>query len=287
MKIRTTTAIVGVLAILVSALTLRAEVIYSESFDYGTTSGVDLETVSNWDTPSTGDPRYSSSGLDVAGMSNETGGRMINGGDNSRSRDTDYDFTIGNTPSAAVPMSDLAVGDSLWLAAIFDYKIDGYGEGVTGVNYGFSLQVKGGYSTMGAAIDPSGDVFVATTNTSTSQDTGISVVTGTYLMLFKYTKGAADGSGSSVDLWIDPANTSSEGSLGTADYTNNSITWGSDSDSLTQVLADLTVNGSGFDEIRLATELSEAITNVTIPEPSTLILALLGLTGMLVRRRRK
>jgi hypothetical protein len=124
-----------------------------------------------------------------------------------------------------------------------------------------------------------------------SNITGINLASGTYLMLARYTKGSGTSPiNSAVDLWINPADTSSVAALGAANWTldsgNGEVKWGRDENILTSISAQPSQQGR-IDEIRVATEFSELnLAATVIPEPSTALLGGLGFLTLLLRRRR-
>jgi hypothetical protein len=195
----------------------------------------------------------------------------------ARTASNGIDFTT-------LDLTTLGAGDSVWMAALFQY---------VGGNSSHQLLVSGGtVSEMGVTIAGGGGVSVeATLNNSvnTTNSTGLSLTTGTHLMLLRYTKGTGTSPvDSSVDLWINPANTGSIGGLGAADWTLDSndgeVKWGRDGNSLTSISTVQPSQQGRTDEIRIATEFSE-LNLAPIPEPSVALLGSLGLLALLRRRR--
>lgn len=262
-------AILTVSAIVTAA---NATVIYSESFDYGS-SDATVGSVGNWNS-SSGVLKYDADGgLDHPALTDEAGGAMW------------LDYDEARTATDSTPNFDLSTtygfgaGDTVWMATLFEY--------VSNTNAHFVDVAGGSVSSMGVSISSAGDVSVkATINSSVNatNSTGITLGDGIYLMLLRYTKGSGTlPTDSAVDLWINPTDASSAAALGTADWTLDSgdgqIKWGRDGDVLSSIEAGPSQQGR-IDEIRLATSLAEI---GVVPEPASL--ALVGLGGLLMMGR--
>lgn len=254
---------------------LQAAVLFSESFNYGS-SDTGISSAGNWSSISTVLKYDADGGLDVPQMDNESGGSMWLDHNDAREASNSADFTN-------LSLTTLGAGDSVWMTSIFQY--------VTG-NTAHSLEIQGGsVSGMGFSINGAGNVSVKATldgSVNATNSTGINLSSGTYMMLARYTKGTGTSpNDSSVNLWIDPTNTSSVANLGTADWTLDSsdglVKWGRDGNSLTSIdLAQPSQQGR-IDEIRVATSFEELS---LVPEPSAALFGGFALLALMLRRRR-
>lgn len=243
---------------LVGALHAQAIGIYEESFDYGESTVV-ISDVGTWDSASTKLKYDHDGGLDHPQLAGETGGAMW----------LDYnDARSASDSSINYPLSTLSEGDAIWVAVLFQY---------VGSNNTHSLSISGGaVSGLAFAITSGGDVIVTCARKGNNNDgvgnndTGIDVGSGTYLMLLRATKGTgASPTDSTVDFWLDPADTSSEGVLGAPHWSTDASggsKWGRDTDSLTGISAQPSQQGR-IDEIRIATDFATVTGGVLPPPP--------------------
>lgn len=276
MKIKNSKLLTTLCALGISAGSANAAVLFYDSFDYGASNiNINTGTVGGW-TSGSGLVRYDASGgLNHPQMGGTTGGSMWLDFNAARFASNSTDFTSLN-------LTDLDSGGSVWMTTLFQY--------VSG-NTAHSLSIPGGtVSNMGFSVSGAGNVSVTATfgnSVNASNATGITLTTGTYLMLVRYTKGTGTSPiNSAVDLWINPADASSISALGTSDWrldsTNGEVKWGRDGNILTSISNATPSQQGRIDEIRVATEFSEL--NM-IPEPTTALLGSLGMLLLLRRRR--
>jgi hypothetical protein len=242
----------------VVATPLVAASIFEDSFDYGD-STVQIGTVGSWSSGSSVLKYDHDGGLDNAGLAGTSGGAMWL--DYNDARSASHSF------SNSLDLSTLGEGNAVWVASLFEY--------VTG-NSSHTLSIGGGsVSEMGIAIGGSSNVVMTCTLNQTVNagiNTGINLGSGTYLILLRYTKGSGTSPNDSrVDLWINPADTSSEDALGMADWTLDSndgqVKWGRDTDSLTGISLAQPSQQGRIDEIRIATDLATITGGVQPPPP--------------------
>jgi hypothetical protein len=253
-----------------------ATVLFYDSFDYGG-STTNIGAAGNWSSGSSVLKYDHDGGLTHPNVAGATGGSMWLDFNDARTASNGTDFTT-------LDLTTLAAGDSVWVMSLFQY--------VSG-NSGHQLVVDGGsVSRMGFEIAGSGAVSVTATFNQTvnaTNSTGLTLGSGTHLMLARYTKGTGTSpDDSSVDLWINPSNTASIAGLGSADWTLDSsdgqVKWGRDGNSLTSVSTVQPSQQGRTDEIRIATEFSE-LNLAPIPEPSVVLLGSLGVVALLRRHR--
>lgn len=259
-----------------------AAAIFSDSFDYGA-SDISLNSagaIGNWGSSGSSLLIYDADGgLDHPQMSGETGGALYRNYTTDRTiSNSDINFDLSTTGT-----NSFGAGDTVWMASLFQYVAGGEQ----------SLLISGGsVSGMGYTINSGGSVSVTATINATvnaNNSTGLSLGTGTYLMLARYTKGTGTSPiDSSVDLWINPTNTSSVASLGAANWTLDSgdgqIKWGRDGNTLSSLSVTTPAQGRS-DEIRIGTSFSD-LNLAAVPEASTALLGAFGLALTLLRRRR-
>lgn len=253
---------------------LQATVIFSDSFDYGSSDlGFNSGSVGNWSSTS-GVLKYDADG----GLSTST----VSGSGGSMWLDFNDVRTAGNSdPNLAY--STLGAGDEMWLSYLVDFTAGG---AVTS-----SLELEGGtVSDIHVNITSAGSIVVDATLDTTlnnSNGTGLTLSTGVHHVLLRATKGTGTSPiNSQLDLWLNPTDTSSVAGLGAAGWTLDSsdgqVKWGRDTDTFSSITANPNEQGR-LDEIRIATTFSEL--NL-VPEPSSALL--LGFAGgfALLRRRR-
>lgn len=145
-----------------------------------------------------------------------------------------------------------------------------------------------GSSGDGFGVDFGGNAttidFDLTTNgtNSGSSALGSDANGNTSLIILKHTWGPTDMTGTevTVDAWLNPSSVSSEGALGTAVSRTTTLTPGE----LTGGIYPRTGSSNYIlDEYRMGDSLS----NVAIPEPSTVVLLGLGLGSVFMLRRRR
>ncbi|MBI1337154.1 MAG: PEP-CTERM sorting domain-containing protein [Phycisphaera sp.] len=275
---KTNTLIATAAVVVIGIGTASAASIYSESFDYGSS---DLPfnggNVGTW-TSNSGVLKYDADGgLASSQLTGETGGSMW------------LDYTAartGNDSSLNYAMSSMGIGNTVWVAALFQY--------VTGTGTDHILTIGGGViSSLGIAITSGGNVVVSAADPSNtngavgSNSTGITnVANGTYLVLLRATVGSnsynnTGSPDSTVDFWFDPSDVTN---LGTPDWTSTGGSkFGRSTDTFSSVSATPSEQGR-TDEIRIANSLAELGAN--IPEPASLALFALGGLMVLSRRRK-
>ena len=273
MKNKTTTNLLAAVT-LGFALPANGATLFNDSFDYGSSTDA-LTNVSNWTSNSSVLKFDHDGGLTNPNVTSSGGSMWLDFND-ARDAANSTDFTT-------LDLTTLGQGDSVWMMSLFQY---------VGGNNSHTLTVAGGsVSEMGFGISSGGNVSVrATLNTTVNgnNSTGINLNDGTHFLLTRYTKGSGTSpTDSSVDLWVNPDNTSSVTALGTADWTLDSsdgdVKWGRDGNSLTS-LTDVQPSQQGrIDEIRIATDFSDL---ALVPEPSTAVLSTIALLALAFRRRR-
>ena len=140
---------------------------------------------------------------------------------------------------------------------------------------------------IGFGSDSSGNIFLKASNNGGAAeewDTGLEVSLGeTYLFIVRGTKGSGTSPTKSfVDIWVNPADTSSVAGLGTPTLgTGTDSKFGRETGAYDSVIVDLSYQ-SRADEIRMG----ETLNDVIVPEPATMSLLALGGLAM-IRRRRK
>ena len=138
------------------------------------------------------------------------------------------------------------------------------------------LFFSGGSSSEGFGINfnaTTTSLRIAGSDGATSANWG----TGTNLVIMKSTW--STGADLSVDLWLNPADVSSEGSLGAETLTGSGTS--------VAVNGGLFPRGNGtfvFDEVRMGDSLSDV---VVVPEPSVAALVLVGSGLLLIRRKQR
>jgi hypothetical protein len=257
-------------ACIIVTSTAHAAPIIDESFDYGGASG-NLADVSSWTSSSTFNDYVHDGGLDHPAMNEETGGAWF-----ADRPGGNLGASLGTT---TLDLSTLGAGDTVWAAALFDYKTGGGSDHY--VNFS-----GGSVSGLGFRIKAGGDVHVTASNNGSAtiaNDTGIDVTSdGVYLMLLRATKGTGSSpTNSVVDFWLDPADASSVTALGAADWSTGADSkWGRSSQTMSGI-GGLVSQAGKTDEIRFGTDLVDVI---GVPEPASM--ALLGLGGLMILRRR-
>jgi len=88
-----------------------------------------------------------------------------------------------------------------------------------------------------------------------------------------------------VDMWINPSDTSSAGSLGTADATAIGSYLG-DSYNAIRIAAGTNASGTDLSEITISNMIAATTFAEAIPEPSTSLLAAFAASALFLRRRR-
>ena len=265
----------AVVALLGSAGSASAGLIYSESFDYGD-SNVGFETGSqtnalgDWSSTSDVLQYDHDGGLAHPQMASETGGAMWLEFDQARSA-TDSSLNL--------ELSTLSAGESIWLAAIFQF--------VTGSDDHIVEAIGGSVTSIGFMIKPDNRVIALASDDGKRTGFGFTGRTadgsGTYLMLLRATQGTTiSPEDSTVDFWFDPGDASSVNALGDPDWTSGPDSkFGRHKQPLTGVLAQPSPQGR-TDEIRIGTSLFDV---TAVPEPASL--TLLGLGGLACLRRRR
>ena len=261
-------------AILVTGFSLRAETIYSESFDYGDTT-FDLSSNTGWSDGTSSLQYDHDGGLTYSSLNNVTGGSMFRSFSSSVSTtDSSVNYNLGA----------LEVGSVVWYSALFDFTSD---------KSAYLQFIASNVSSVYFEIGSSGSITLDLAKSGAvsgsggaNRATGESVSNGTNLLLLKATKGGpkASPTNSEFEFWLNPGDISSESALGAADFSVSDGLWGRDTQVLSSIKASLP-DGGRLDEIRIATTFNDLIG--VIPEPSTFVLAGLGLMSVCFQRRKK
>ena len=261
-------------------MTTCGAVIFSDSLDYG---GSDIllngVNATGWTTPSSTLLIYDAdAGLTDVRVTGATGGALGIPG-STTSQTAQKSFT-------SYPMSNITAGGTVWMSALVqyvsggtnDYFVRSTGGGSTVTDLGFGITSTGTLQLYGSDGGSANTVI----NTGT---TGIT--SGTYLIVVRATKGTGTSPlDSTIDLWLDPADTTDPGTLGSVTFSTGADSkFGRDSQALDRMEVEM-ASGGAIDEIRFATDFSE-LNLYSIPEPSTAILAGLGLAGLCLRRKRR
>jgi len=231
--------------------------LYQESFDYGATE-MAIGSLANWSAAD--NLKYDPNGLTHSGLGGVQGGTMW------------LDDTVTRSSTDSTPDFDFGiveVGATFWYAAIFDYK---GGNSSHRVEFRSTL-VSGSSNVSGIymEITAGGTVQIQAAqsgNATAVHNTGVTnVVDGTHLLLLKVTKGSPKNSPANtrLDFWFNPADTSSEGVLGSPDWTKTDGLWGRAGNTFSAVAATPS-QGGRIDEIRVATDF-ESLTGGVQPSP--------------------
>ena len=270
----TGTLIAGIAA--AGLLTGHAEgsILFWDSFEYGDDTALmrDNPGGSEWETTSGVLWYDAETNLTHPGLQAEAGGSFH------------HDHGSGNRSiNQTISIDELAAagpGDEFWLAGLIQLANH---DGHSRVQFTASNQ---NVDDLGFGVDGTGNVqFFGSIDGggNTWHDTGETAAAdgSTYLFLVQAVRGSGTFSDrdSTVNFWFDPEDTSSEAALGAPDFTNSVSKFGRDGvwDAVNISLS----YQSRADEIRFGTSLQ----SVVIPEPASL--ALLGLGGLLLVRRRR
>ncbi|MFP4052634.1 MAG: PEP-CTERM sorting domain-containing protein [Phycisphaerae bacterium] len=262
---------IAMLAGLLLASQASAGLLFSESFEYGDTRfDIDEDPATGWDTGS-GVVDYDPVGMTSDQLENEAGGSMHHDyGSGNRG---------GNKEVSVDPFPGSVAGSEWWFAGLLQIANN---EESTAINFTNTQSV----NSIGFGSDGSGNIILKASNTGSAaadQDTGLDVTLGeTYLFIVRGTKGTGiSPEDSFVDIWVNPADTSSVAALGSPDFGTTGAKFGRESGSYNSVTVSLS-HQSRVDEIRMG----ESLNDVVVPEPATMsLLALGGLAGVLRRRR--
>jgi len=111
----------------------------------------------------------------------------------------------------------------------------------------------------------------------------------TYLMLMRVQVDRTPSANETVDVWVNPENTSSVTALGSSSLASTS----GNADIVTSantiwefLVFGSNLSGTAFDELAVGTELHDVVPNA-VPEPATLGVIALGLAALPFRRRRR
>jgi len=203
-------AAIGLLALM--AAPSRAAAIYYRGMDYGGTTGLwkdNAAATSDFSTTSIRH-RYEASGLSHANLA-------VTGG-NYAYVYTDGASTITDATSFNPDFESASPGDTYWIAMLAQWAgtdsqfTVNFNHGNSVDRVGFRILVDGTVEAYGSDNGGGADYH----------NTGKTAVAGqTHLLLMRGTFGAGDSSvrNSTLDFWFDPADVSSEGALGAADWT--------------------------------------------------------------------
>ena len=297
MKKSTSLLLLASAAILAFAAPTQAQLIAYENFN--TTAGTNSISGSS----GTGSSGFSNNWTTIG---EATGGNIINPG---------YTYTdlatagnraqIFNADASATYFyrslsSPFTVGanstGTLWASFLIQATAAASGQGAS-IGF-FDVSIPTATTTTGVtigAIGSNANYRVANRPLDVSSGGGIVVTTSTSaatyaLAVFKFTIDTNAGGNETFSLWLNPTLSSfdgSEGSLGTAALSNQSLgNMGISSISSVAFGSNYVSQGSatlGLDEIRLGTSLSSVL---PVPEPSTWALLTIGLTALMVFRRR-
>ncbi len=258
------------LALALLAAPAGAEMLFHESFDYGTTTA-SLESVSAWKSGKAQLKYDHDGGLAQAGMADASGGAAW------------YDAAGWWGAEHAVSFDTFAEdqpGGEIWMASIIQWNSD----------YVLSTRVTltSTLSTndVGFGIGPGGSVIVKASDNglgSAEIDTGMDVCSGqVVLLLLRAVAGGGENPTDSVaELWVTPGEISDFSALGPAQWTTGADSAFGSSGGTYNSLGMYMTGQSRVDEIRVGQTLSDLI----IPEPTSLAVLTVGLVGLTARRR--
>ena len=260
-----------------------AELFFSESFDYGP-NDTPLANVSDW-TGSTTTIRYEANGLTHPGLPGESGGNFHHDWD-SGNRSTSRTISVDPGFDTAQP------GDEFWMVGLIQL---GNHSGTSNIR--LSNSASAGTSDLGFGVfgaDDTNETFVqgeafvySSHNGSGGQNNPSGVVlnadgsTNLFIVQAIFGSGTSADRGSTINFWVNPADTSSLAALGTPDYTNTDSKFGRVG---TYTSASIALSyQSRADEIRFG----DSFDAVMIPEPGTLVLVGIALGSLCLFRRRR
>jgi len=275
---RTTSLPISLL--LAAASSLNAAVIFSESFDYGSSDIGNINAnLANY-SGSTGVIDYDADGgLTSASLNEEAGGALFYNFATSGSRST------LNTDAVFDPFPSAGAGDTFWIAGLIQYNTLGQ----------VSVLFQNGQSVnrWGFGIDASGNVLLRASDNGGAEaalDTGADAAAdgSTYLFLSRATLGSGTSpTASTVDFWFNPADTSSIAALGSPTFSTGADSKiGRDSGAYTGLTLDPGESPfARIDEIRFGEDLVDAVGVVPEPSAFALLAGFAAFGGLLLRRR--
>ncbi len=255
----------------------QAALLYSESFDYGS-STQNIVNVSNWVTGSGVVDYDHDGGLSHPQLELESSGSIHHNFASGTRGGTNSDASFNPFPSDSA-------GAEYWIAGLL--QINNH-SGNTQVLFNNGQSV----NRWGFGVDGSGNVILRASNNGgaeTALDTGIDAAAdgSSYLFLSRGTVGTGSSpTNSIVDFWFNPADTSSVANLGAADFSTGADSkFGRDSGSYNSASISLGFQNRA-DEIRFGESLEDVI-GAAIPEPGTFSLLLTAMGCFLLFRRKR
>jgi hypothetical protein len=258
--------------------TASAAPLFYDGMSFGDTTGLwkdNVAATAAWATTSIRHT-YEAGGLTHPGL-NSVGGNyayIYTGGSNSAASSSGFDPGF----ESASP------GDTYWMTALAQW-------GGTGSEVKLQFNGANAVDHVGFRFATDGTVRLIGSNdggTATELITGANAVAGqTHLLLMRATFGSGDSGtrNSALDFWLDPSDVSSEGALGTPDYTTGADSKFGRSGSYTGA----TITGGSasssviprIDEVYFTKSFSDL---ALVPEPGSI--GLVGIATVMLGRRR-